>query len=81
MWPHFKTRKSLEKNENVVMGPETNNDCAGEGQHQIIGLDWKMYGRLEILNPGIRWEVTGQLHVPAALHPYNWDSKLRVHSS
>jgi hypothetical protein len=27
-------------NKNMVMGPETKDDRAGEGQQQFTGLDW-----------------------------------------
>jgi hypothetical protein len=29
----------------VVMGPKTNNDCAGKGQQQFTDLDWMGVGK------------------------------------
>lgn len=35
---HFRTHKCLEMNKNMVMGPNTKNDCDGKGQQQITAL-------------------------------------------
>jgi hypothetical protein len=81
--PHLKIRKNLGKNKNIVMGPDwaRNQRLCWRGPAVIYWTRLEdVCERLEILNPGIRWEVNNQLHPPAALHQYNWDSKLRVHS-
>jgi hypothetical protein len=43
MMRHFKTHKSLERKNNIVVGssgPESKNDYACEGQQKFTGLDW-----------------------------------------
>jgi hypothetical protein len=39
--PFQNTQKSG-KNENMVVGPETKNGCAGEGQQLFTGLGWEL---------------------------------------
>jgi hypothetical protein len=36
----FKYMYKSGKRENIFMGPETKNDCAGEGQQKFNGLKW-----------------------------------------
>jgi hypothetical protein len=45
--PHFKTRKSLERQIwSIPTGPETKKDCTGEGRHQFTELDWMLIREL-----------------------------------
>jgi hypothetical protein len=61
--PHFKTYRSLERTKVsswVPTGPDTKNDCGGEGQQQFVELDWTGSSELQA-SSGSSWLAEGSL--------------------